>query len=225
MLPDIILLDGPVGSGKGTQAYLLNQKFGYNQFGFSNELRDFVDTYSQDSNHPNYSKAVEIQEIMQKGDNVSPEDLFFTAGNKIEKLIAENKKIVIDSAKNIEAFQWLADTARKHGLNGLFIRLNLSIDISIERLSHRYYAPNLKDVPFVNYDQALKNCLPGQIPIRRADDENKERVFRQYELYSENEDKIKDIMVNQGQFKCLDIFASDSIETVFDNILEYLQEL
>ena len=222
MLPDIILLDGPVGSGKGTQANLLSQNFGYYQFGFGTELREFVSIYTSNPDHPNHKKALEIQAVLNRGDNVSPEDLFLVAGHKIEKLINENQKIVIDSAKNIEAFEWLATTSQKHNLKGLLIQMHLTLDISLERLSHRYYAPNLKDIPFNSFEDALKHCQDGQKPVRRGDDQNQDRIYRQYELYETNRTKIQKIMIQQGGFEFLEISAVDDIETIFDKIVIYL---
>jgi adenylate kinase family enzyme len=223
MLPDIILLDGPVGSGKGTQANLLSQNYGYYQFGFGTELRDFVSTYTNIPDHPNYQKATEIEGVLNRGDNVSPQDLFFVAGHKIEKLINENTKIVIDSAKNIEAFEWLASTSQKHNLKGLLIQMHLTLDISLERLSHRFYAPNLKDIPFNSYEDALKHCQEGQTPIRRSDDQNQDRIYRQYELYENNRAKIQKIMAGDGNFQFLEITAVDDIATIFDKIAIYLE--
>ena len=223
MLPDIILLDGPVGCGKGTQANLLSQKYGYYQFGFGTELRDFVSTYVALPDHPNFAKAITIESVLNRGENVSPEDLFFVAGHKIENLIAESKRIVIDSAKNVEAFEWLAKTSLKHKLNGLLIQMHLTLDVSLERLSHRFYAPNLKDIPFNSYNDALKHCQIGQTPIRRGDDQNQDRIYRQYELYETNRIKIQDEMIKVGKFEFVEISAVDNIETIFDKIAIYLE--
>jgi len=223
MLPDIILLDGPVGCGKGTQAHLLSQQFGYYQFGFGTELRDFVSTYAPQIDSPNYLKAVEIEAVLNRGDNVAPEDLFLVAGHKIENLISAKQKIVIDSAKNIEAFEWLAQTAKKYNLKGLLIQMHLTLDISLERLSHRFYAPNLKEIPFNSYADALNHCLTGQTPIQRSDDQNQDRIYRQYEIYETNRIKIQEIMLQNGNFEFLEITAFDNIESIFDKIIAYLE--
>jgi len=223
MLPDIILLDGPVGSGKGTQANLLSQKFGYYQFGFGTELRDFVSEFASQPEHPNYAKAIEIEGILTRGDNVNPEDLLMVAGKKIEALIQADQKIVIDSVKTMGAFEWLSDITKGSNISGLLVQLYLDINVTLERLSHRYYAPHIKDLPFNSYEEALKHCLEGEAPIRRQDDQNVDRIYRQYELYNENRDNIKHIMTETGDFKYLQISGFDSILDVFDKILEYLE--
>ncbi len=223
MLPEIILLDGPVGSGKGTQASLLCQKFGYYQFGFGTELREFVSEFSLMPLHPNYLKAIEIEEILRKGDNVNPEDLLMVAGKKIETLIEANQKIVIDSVKTMGAFEWLSNITQKNKISGLLIQLDLDINVTMERLSHRYYAPHIKDLPFNSYDEALKHCLESETPIRRQDDQNVDRIYRQYELYNQNRTQIKHLMCEVGNFKYLQISGFDSISDVFDKILEYLE--
>lgn len=223
MFPDIILLDGPVGSGKGTQANLLSQKFGYYQFGFGTELRDFVSEFASLPDHPNYAKAVEIEDILRRGDNVNPEDLLSVAGKKIEALIRANQKIVIDSVKTMGAFEWLCEITKKNNISGLLVQLDLDINVTLERLSHRYYAPHIKDLPFNSFDEALKHCIEGESPIRRQDDQNVDRIYRQYELYNQNREEIKHIMVEMGDFKYLQISGFDSILDVFDKILEYLE--
>jgi adenylate kinase family enzyme len=223
MLPDIILLDGPVGSGKGTQAHLLSQKFGYYQFGFGTELREFVSTYTQDPENPNYAKALEIEKIFKQGNNVSAEDLFAIAGEKIISLVKNNQKIVIDSAKNLEAFEWLAEICQNHDLSGLLIQFDLDITVAKERLSHRYYAPHIKDLPFNSYEEALKHCIENETPTRRQDDQNVERIVRQYELYTENKPKNKEILTEIGMFDYLEISSFESIKEVFDKILECLE--
>ena len=223
MLPDIILLDGPVGSGKGTQASLLSQKYSYYQFGFGTELRDFVSEFASLPSHPNYPKAIEIEDILRRGDNVNPEDLLAVAGKKIEALIQTNQKIVIDSVKTMGAFEWLSNITKKNNVSGLLIQLDLDINVTLERLSHRYYAPHIKDLPFNSHEEALKHCLEGETPIRRQDDQNVDRIYRQYELYNQNRYEIKRIMADSGGFKYLQISGFDSIIDVFDKILEYLE--
>lgn len=223
MVPNIILLDGPVGCGKGTQAHLLSQKYGYYQFGFGTELRDFVSQHSQIPSSPNFKKAIEIEAQLNRGDNVSAEDLFLVAGHKIEALIATNQKIVIDSAKNIEALEWLAKTSEFHNLKGLLIQMHLTLDISLERLSRRYYAPNLKDIPFNSYEDALHHCLQGQTPIRRSDDQSQDRIYRQYEIYAKNQLKIQEIMLLNGKFKFLEIDAAGEIDNIFNKISNYIE--
>lgn len=90
-------------------------------------------------------------------------------------------------------------------------------------MSHRFYAPNLKDIPFNSYSDALKHCQAGQTPIRRSDDQNQDRIYRQYELYETNRVKIQNEMIKVGNFEFLEISAVDSIQTIFDKIAIYLE--
>ncbi|GAB4144890.1 MAG: adenylate kinase [Patescibacteria group bacterium] len=222
-LPDLILLDGPVGCGKGTQANLLATKFGYYQFGFGTELRRFVAKYSDDQNNSNYALASKIRQIMLDGRNVEPEDLFQAVGSKIEELIEAKQKVAIDSLKTMGAFKWLAEMSLKNDLNSLLIHFILDLETSLERLSHRYYVPSLPEIPFNSYEEALKHCGRKELPVRREDDMNQERILNQYNLYKANHDESIKILTQESNFKFIEIDARQSVENIFDKINQNLE--
>jgi adenylate kinase family enzyme len=70
----------------------------------------------------------------------------------------------------------------------------------------------------------MEHCKEGERPMRREDDMNKDRIHKQFDIYNENRQQIKNIMTRNQNFDYFEIPAKDPINSIFDQICKYLDQ-
>ncbi|MBI96230.1 hypothetical protein CL656_03710 [bacterium] len=133
---NLLVLFGVQGSGKGTQAKLLAEKFNYQIFETGAELRKIAKEES--------SLGIEIKETINAGNLVSSNHI----KRLIESFIEKNKdqKIIFDGfPRNQEQLKTFQEIIEKSQLEFKAIIFELSKEKSIERLLKRAQIENRED--------------------------------------------------------------------------------
>jgi len=214
----VIIVMGPAGSGKGTQAKLLAKKFGLEYVGSGDILRarqkvgDFT--------------GKKLIKVMGSGALVPSFVVVKTLGDALERLKRQPKikgmvldgwtRIIFEAILTDEALNWY-----DWDKNVKVILLNISRRTSYNRLTKRRQCKKCgRLIPWAGEFKKLKKCdkCGGEL-ITRVDD-NLESIKKRLEEYKNQ--TMKAINYYRKQGRLIKINGEPSIEDIFKEILKTL---
>ena len=203
-----LIIAGPQGSGKGTQAEMLAKKFGLVYFQIGVELR----------------KIAEIAATINTGKTVSDEIAFEVAKRFLNSDNLQ-KGILFDGfPRCLSQALWLDE--QLSGLNSTIdkiILLNISREETFRRLSSRRICPkcnrnyNLITIPPKN-DEICDDC---QLMLVQREDETLSAIETRLQIYEQNTVPMIDYYRQKG--KVIEINGEQPVEKVFQDILSELK--
>jgi adenylate kinase len=219
--PQLIILYGPPGSGKGTQAKILELELGYIFLDFGQCFRDFAGVNYELTN-PDKKRAIRVNELLISGKPILTEDFFYILKDKIEYNIRNNVNFIIDKPGSlIEEAKWFCMIIKKNNIQTIFIHLELSNTEALDRITHRWYLPS-NPTPFPSKEEALNNAIKNEKPYQRKEDQSDiisaQRIVN---MYSQHETIINEYIKNG--IIVHNINADQSIEEVKKDIQKLLQ--
>jgi adenylate kinase len=223
-LPQIIILYGPAGSGKGTQSKILKEKIpSYYHLDFGTELRKFVKENLGSEDPSLQKKAERIKEQMENGQPVDTPLLRFVVEDSIVKNVKQGKGMLIEGpGRKLEEAEWLSGFFSSHNMDSVIFHLHLNLDVILERLKNRWYLPS-SPTPFKSLEEAQKHAKEGEDPYQREDDVNLEAVRHRYKvMYSDVFGKILKIYMIQGGSDIVPVNADQKVEEVHRDIMDIL---
>ena len=218
--PKVFIIIGPAGSGKGTQAKLLCQKFGLEYVGSGDTLRarqkvgDFT--------------GRKLAKIMKRGALVPSLMIADIWINEFEKLKKRHKKVrgivldgwaraILEAELMDEALNWY-----EWDKNVKIILLNISRKESYNRLTKRRQCKKCGQlIPWVGEFKKLKKCnkCGGELIVRV--DDTLESIKKRLEEYKNQ--TIPAINCYKKQRRLIEINGEQSIEDVFKEILRKIK--
>lgn len=203
-----LIIAGPQGSGKGTQAEMLAKKFGLVYFQIGVELR----------------KIAEVAETINTGKTVSDEIAFEVAKRFLNSDNLQ-KGIIFDGfPRYLSQALWLNE--QLSGLNSTIdkiILLNISREETFRRLSSRRICPkcgrnyNLIRIPPKN-DEICDDC---QLALVQREDETLSAIETRLQIYEQNTVPMIDYYRQKG--KVIEINGEQPVAKVFEDILKALE--
>ncbi len=200
-----IVIMGPQGCGKGTQATLISKELDIKHVSMGDVLRDIVK--NEGENHEL------IRSAMKKGDLI-PDEI----NNKAVKDVLEKNKggVILDGyPRNTDQAQFLVENTKID----LVLALNISDDESVKRIGKRRIctANNKIFIDDKITQKDIDECekLGGKI-IKREDDEPKS-VLKRLNIYHEKTTPVLDVFKQKG-VRVEEIPAEGSIQEVFIKI-------
>ncbi|OGH91137.1 MAG: hypothetical protein A2534_01975 [Candidatus Magasanikbacteria bacterium RIFOXYD2_FULL_39_9] len=213
----IIIMMGPPGSGKGTQAKKIATKYNYAHISSGDLLR----ALSLQSELNAVEK--EALEQMKAGNLVSDDLIYKLVFDKIESELASGKGVVLDGAiRNLDQVKGFESFFEKKNLveEVLVIEVVLSDEESFNRLASRRVCDNCGEI-IPAKDSALTECpkCSGKLVVRA--DDNSEIVRQRIEKQGNKAmAPIIDFYKNLGVLVAVDGSASiENVEKNIDNIL------
>ena len=206
----MILLFGPPGVGKGTQADLLSKKYNLKKFSMGDILREEVSF--------NSLLGSRVEEHIRLG-NLVPDDIVVEI---VENFLIENRNghILFDGfPRTMNQALILERSLARLGMSvDVALEMYLSEEDIIKRLRNRRHCPNCGRI--YNYitdppkkDGVCDNC--GQRLIKRIDDDE-DVIKKRLEVYEEETKPITDYYKSLSVYKQID--AAISREEVFKKI-------
>lgn len=212
----VLILIGPPGSGKGTQAKLLVKKFGLEYFGSGKALRqrqkigDFT--------------SKKLIEVMKRGE-WAPDSVIsklwmakleeFKRKRKFNGLVSDGSPRRILEAKFFDnALSWY-----EWQKNTKVIFINISRKKSLNRLTKRRQCKKCgRLIPWVGEFKKLKRCdkCGGHLIVRK--DDKLEAIKKRLQEFKEKTAPVINYYKKQGRL--IEINGEQSIEKVFKDILK-----
>jgi adenylate kinase len=205
-----IILFGPPGAGKGTQAQFIVNKHNYFQLSTGDLLREEVKLKTQ--------LGSEIEQLISNGKFVSDETVNTLLRKSITNLKFRDRIIFdgyprnIEQAKNLELILGEFDQTIGH-----IIFLNVSKDIIEKRIMGRMTCDkcNMTLNEFFNKEQIeLHPC--GKEFLNKRKDDNFNIVLARYETYMKTTKPILDFYSKNGNFTEID--GAAEIEQITNKI-------
>ena len=177
----IVIMIGPPGSGKGTQAKKIAAKYGYNHLSTGDLLRALAGKAQLDATEK------EAVEQMKSGNLVSDKLIYQLVFDKIVNEINAGKGVVLDGAiRNLEQATGFQNFFTEKNLvtEVLALEIALSDKDSFDRLTKRRVCTACGEIiPWLASTKDLKSCpkCGGELQTRQDDDPKiiEERIKKQ----------------------------------------------
>lgn len=216
MMKKILIFIGPPGSGKGTQAKLLAQKYGFKHISTGDLLR------ALSVNENATAEQKKALEEMKAGKLVPDWLIYELAFAAVKENLDNGKGVVLDGAiRNLEQAQKYQEFFAQNNWSeeALAVEVALSDEEAFNRLTKRRICKNCGEIiPYLPATKDLKACpkCGGEL-IYRQDDKVEIIEARIREQGNEALKPIVDFYQNLGILKVLD--GNQTIEKVSDDIV------
>jgi len=209
-----VILFGPPGAGKGTQAQFIVKKHNYFQLSTGNLLREEVKLKTQ--------LGAEIETLISNGKFVSDETVNTLLRKSITNLKFRDRIIFdgyprnVEQAKNLQLILGEFDQSIGH-----IIFLNVSKDIIEKRIMGRMTCDkcNMTLNEFFNVEQIeLHPC--GKEFLKKRKDDNFDVVVKRYETYMKTTKPVLDFYSKNANF--IEIDGAAEIEQITSKINDIL---
>jgi adenylate kinase len=206
MNKQVIILFGPPGAGKGTQAELLSDKTGYYHFESSKIIEFHIKNDSPEKIYEiegqSYGMANE-KSRWESGLLNSPPLVVFWMVEKIKELAEEDKSIIFSGSPRTvyEAEREIPLLKELYGLENIkFILLNITPETTIFRNSHRRICELMRhSILFSPETEKLTKCpLDGSDLVKRKGLDDPETIKKRLEVFKEQTYPVTEVIEKQG---------------------------
>lgn len=207
-----LVLFGPYGAGKGTQAQILREKFNMAYFDTGTVLRQNVEDKTE--------LGLKAKEIMDRGDLV-PNELIMEIISSWIKTVPSDKNILFDGIPRfLEQAKTFDEVLEKNHINVLRIFIEISKEESIRRQVERRVCQKCQKIFPFTYKTNSCDVDQGELVLRKENDPviatKRADIFESQTIPVINYYKDKDLILSVDGLK--------SIESVTSEILQVIQK-
>jgi adenylate kinase len=209
----IIVIIGAPGAGKGTQARLLSEKYGYPQISTGDILRAMskADT----------PQGQQLRAIMSAGKLVGDDilaELIFTRTSQED---CRNGYILDGFPRTLNQAHTLEDLAERQGNEILLVRVVVNEDVLFKRLTGRWTCPKCGEIYNIYFRPSKREgvCDIDGESLRQRDDDKPESVTRRFEEYWATATMI-DYYKQSGRL--IEVDGDSPVNVVFEMLCEVI---
>lgn len=211
-----LIIMGPQGSGKGTQAELLAKKFDMEIVAPGNLIREMIKKHT--------ILSQKIKNYLKKGELLPDKYIKKLVLEKIN-IIKKNQGIIFDGfPRNFNQTQILDELSGQLNLKKpIMIYLKIDRKTAITRIVSRRICPKCGKIFFPgskNYRQGI--CSKCGIKLVQREDDRPEVVKTRLQIYFKETQKIIKYYRQTGRF--IEVDGEPNIEQVFEKILEKIND-
>ncbi|HOW60747.1 MAG TPA: nucleoside monophosphate kinase [Candidatus Moranbacteria bacterium] len=210
-----LIIFGPQGCGKGTQAEKISEKYNLVHIETGNIFRKI--------GRENTSLGKKISILNEKKEMIPDEIMVEVLGNELKKVPAE-KGIILDSAPRLTSQITLIENMLKNINRSIdrAISITLSREESIKRISKRYICPSCNKQFILGEDIENKNmpCPKCGDQIRQRFDDTPEGVKKRLDTFQKV--TVPVIEYYRKKDMLVEVDGRQSVEKVFKDIIENL---
>ena len=193
-----LILIGPPGSGKGTQARHIVKKFNYFQLSTGDLLREEIKKKTEFGNN--------ISKIINQGEFVTDE-IVNTLLRKVITMKKNRNKIIFDGyPRNLsQAYNLEKLLESDKQAIGSIIFLNVTKDNISKRISGRYICEKCNATlnEYTDNIEFKNHSCDNKFLIKRADDKN-ETILKRYDTYMKQTKPVLEYYSSKSNFKEID---------------------
>jgi adenylate kinase len=200
-----LVLLGPPGAGKGTQAAQLADRFGIPQISTGDILRDHV--------QENTMLGVKARTFMDRGEYVPDDVVVEMVMERMQEPDAE-KGFILDgfprTVPQAEALE-LALAAAGRPLSAV-LKFSIADDMAVRRLTARWTCPNCKLTYNLEFKPPVQEgiCDECGSPLQRRADDDELTVRRRIEVYREQTAPLERFYRDRGLLREVDAQAREA---------------
>jgi adenylate kinase len=212
----IIVIIGAPGAGKGTQARLLSEKYGYPQISTGDILREMA----RDAT----TLGQKIKETMAAGRLVSDEILAEVIRARTSQSDCANGYILDGYPRTLNQANQLEELASKQGKQVRLARIVVSEDVLFKRMTGRRACPICGEIYNIYFrpPKVDEICdLDGAALTQRSDD-NPESVSKRFEEYKQSTAPLIDYYRQSGRL--IEINGELPVTEVFNKLLAAVED-
>ncbi len=215
MALNVLVLLGPPGGGKGTQAKKIVEKFGYAHFSTGDALREEV------KNQTEIGKKAKA--IMESGELVPDELLGAMVKGRIGQA-AGSKGIILDGyPRTVSQAEFLADFTSDMKVAAV----NIAVDqgLIVKRLSGRRFCQNCGTIYNISFSPPVKDgiCDKCGTELSRRKDDYEDVIRERLRVYDEKTQPVVDYYENSGAY--FEVDGNKSPEEVFNEVGKIVRSL
>ena len=216
----VIILIGPPGSGKGTQADLLAEKFGL----FHLETSKVLEEGAKNAD-PSDKEFMALKKAWSSGKLVNPQTVVKLMLDKI-KILAENGKGIVLSGSPRTLYEVEREFPLFESLYGWdnikVFNIKLREEESINRNSFRRICRiNRHPIPNFPEFKDIEKCPKDGSSIITRELDKPEVIKIRYKTYLEETEPVIGFLEEKG-YRVMEIKGEQPIEKIFKNIMESL---
>jgi adenylate kinase len=210
-----LMLLGPPGAGKGTQAKLLKEKFQIPQISTGDILRQAVKDKTELGNRAKL--------IMDAGQLVPDDVVIGLIKERIRQADCESGFILDGFPRNIAQAEKLSETLIEMNLKiDKVIDLEVSAEEVVNRLTGRRTCPECGTMfHHVSRPPKVSGICDGcGEKLEQRPDDNRETIHERLKVYMESTAPLKEFYKKQGNLKMVE--AKGSVEDIFSSVCEMI---
>ena len=206
----IIVMIGAPGAGKGTQARLLSEKYGYPQISTGDILREMAQSDTE--------LGRELKGILSSGNLVSDDILAEVIKERTSRADCSSGYILDGYPRNLNQARLLEDLAVQQDRSIVFVRVVVHMDSLLRRLTGRRTCTRCGEIYNVYFRPPQKEgiCDVDGAPLAQRSDDTAETVIRRLEAYKASTAPLVDYYNHDGRL--VEVPGDLAVEQVFEKM-------